>query len=49
MTSLQGKGMYCEDCDKIMDMAEYSMHNADHTLRRITWDFVTSQKKEADR
>ena len=34
------RGMYCEDCDRIMDISGYSEHNVDHILRPIEWDFV---------
>ena len=39
-------GYYCEDCQIIMDSADYSEHNADHTLRKIMWNFIVEQSAE---
>ena len=45
MKDRPGTGFYCEDCNRIMDSAAYGEHNADHTMRPIIWDFLSSQKK----
>jgi hypothetical protein len=35
-------GYYCEDCGVLLTADQYALHDADHTIRKVRWEYVTT-------